>query len=260
MTERNGSIAGFPRARESRGPCGGPARHRDRMSRVAVALALAATGACAGDLDPPWQLDHDRIIAVRANPPGVAPGERAMVDALLGSEGGPTRVAAPELATVVSPASLANVLQLEAGSWVVTAPGEERLATARGELKLAAGAPVPLQIGVSYAGQTLVATKAILLGEHVDNPALVNVQIDGKPAGSGEIVVGKLVEVPLSLDADDETYDVTWLTSCGTMHDFDLPNAYLEVEDDDPTEGELMLVVRDAKGGVAWSQWPIRAE
>jgi hypothetical protein len=230
------------------------------MSRSLVVLALAATGACTEDLDPPWQLDHDRIIAVRAEPAGVAPGERATLEALLGAKGARTRVAAPELAQVVSPASLSDVLRLEAGSWVVTAPSEDRLSAARAELQLAAGAPVPLVVGVSYADQSLVATKTIALGQHVDNPPLVNVMVDGQPAGTSELVVGKLVKVPLSLDADDETYDVTWLTSCGTMHDFDLPSAYLEVEDDDPTEGELVLVVRDDQAGVSWAQWPIRAE
>jgi hypothetical protein len=66
--------------------------------------------------------------------------------------------------------------------------------------------------------------------------------------------------VPLSINADDASFDVAWMTSCGTMHDFDLPQAYLEVEADDPTTGELGVVLRDAHGGVAWKIWPIRAE
>ncbi|MEO7735294.1 MAG: hypothetical protein ABIY55_30355, partial [Kofleriaceae bacterium] len=61
-------------------------------------------------------------------------------------------------------------------------------------------------------------------------------------------------------EADDVDFDVTWLTSCGTMHDFDLPAAYLEVEADDVTAGELVLVVRDQGAGVTWSRWPIHAE
>jgi hypothetical protein len=230
------------------------------VTRRALLLALAATAACTGDLDPPWQLDHDRIVAVRATPPGIAPGATSTLDALIGKKGEQVRVAAPEAATVVSPASLADVLTFSGGNWIVTAPGEDRLAAARSELKLAAGAPVPLQVGVSYAGQTLVATKTVELGRAADNPALVNVMINDQPAGTSEIVVGKLVKVPLSVDADDETHDVTWLTSCGTMHDFDLPKAYLKVEADDPTAGELVLVVRDDAAGVSWTRWPIHAE
>jgi hypothetical protein len=233
------------------------------VNRLMILAALAAS-ACAADIDPPWQLDHDRIVAVRATPPRVAAGQRSTLDALLAEKGGKTTVAPPEAALVVAPQSLSDVLSRDAGAWVITAPGEDRLTAARTELGLAAGAPVPLQIGVSYDGQSLIATKTVWLGETADNPVLVsmNMQIDGQPAGASEaeIVVEPLVRVPLSIDASDDVYDVTWLTSCGTMHDFDLPSAYLQVEEDDPTSGELAVVLRDDRGGVAWHVWPIRAE
>ncbi|MEO7733120.1 MAG: hypothetical protein ABIY55_19310, partial [Kofleriaceae bacterium] len=153
-------------------------------------VAVLAVAACTGDLDPQWQLDHDRIVAVRATPPGIAPGGKSTFDALIAKKGEQVRVATPELATVVSPMSLADTLALDAGNWVVTAPSEDRLIAARAELKLAAGAPVPLEVGVSYAGQTLLATKTVLLGAAADNPALRNVMINGQPAGTSEIVVG----------------------------------------------------------------------
>jgi hypothetical protein len=226
---------------------------------IGALVVGAVSGACTGDLDPAWQLDHDRIVAVRATPPGIAPGERSTIDALLATKGAKTSVAPPELATVVSPMSLSDVLAPAAGTWVVTAPDEDRLAAARDELELAPGAPVPLQIGVSYAGQTLLATKTIYLGAAADNPTLASVMIDGKPAGSSEIAVSPIVKVPLSIGADDTLFDVNWLTSCGTMHDFDLPQAYLEVQVDDPQAGELAVVLRDGSGGVAWSVWPIHS-
>jgi len=251
VTESNRSIAGM-------GPRDTLARGNPRGVRVAL-VAAVALGACAGDVDPPWQLDHDRIVAVRAEPPGIAAGQTSRIDALLATKGAMTSVATPELATVVSPTSLADVLSIDGGTWVVTAPGEDRLAAARSELKLAAGDPVPLQIGVSYAGQTLVATKTMTLGATATNPPLDGITVDGKPPGDA-LVVGMLVKVPLSISADDITYDVAWVTSCGTMHDFDLPQAYLKVETDDPTTGELGVVVRDAHGGVSWKIWPIHAE
>jgi hypothetical protein len=230
-----------------------------RAARIGLA-GLLGLSACAGESDPPWQLDHDRIVAVRATPPGLAAGDRATLDALLAAKGGKTSVAVPELATVVSPASLAGALGFSGGAWVVTAPSEAQLAAARAELKLDPGAPVPLVVGVSYASGALVATKAIALGAPAPNPTLTSVMLDARPAGTAELVIGKLVDVPLAIDVDDEDYDVTWLTSCGTMHDFDLPRAYLTVEADDPVAGELAVVLRDAKGGVAWNVWPIRAE
>ena len=78
-------------------------------------------------------------------------------------------------------------------------------------------------------------------------------------AAEPQLTVGQLVDVPVAVDFDD-SYVVNWLTSCGTMHDFDLPNAYLRVEAEDPKTGTLGVVVRDEIGGVAWRLWPITAE
>jgi hypothetical protein len=226
----------------------------------ALAAALLLAAACTGDLDPPWQLDHDRIIAVRASQPGLAPGQQARLDALIGKKGDRISVAVPEGAMVVAPTSLADTLSRQGADWVVTAPSADRIDAARSELKLAAGAPVPLQIGVAYGGGSLLGTKVIELGTAADNPTLNDVMVNGADPGTSEIVFGKLDRLPLSVDANDTDFDVTWLTSCGTMHDFDLPTAYLKIEDDDPTEGELALVVRDSHGGVAWRSWAIRAD
>jgi hypothetical protein len=168
---------------------------------------------------------------------------------------------------VTSPPSLSDVLKLEGGQWVVTAPGEDRLAAARAELKLDPGAAVPLELVVSYAGGTLSAAKRVDLGASAVNPSLTTMHmtidgqaVAGQPPSPSEIVVPPLVMVPLSIDADDAAFDVTWLTSCGTMHDFDLPNAYLKVEADDPQSGELAVVLRDSAAGVAWAVWPIHAQ
>jgi hypothetical protein len=242
-----------------------------RPAPVALGLAvLAAAAGCTGDIDPPWQLSHDRIVAVRADPPGILAGQTSRIDALLAHKDQMTSVATPELAAVTSPMSLADVLSIQGGEWTVTAPGEDRLAAARSELKLPAGAPVPVQIGVSYGGdptapgsQALVATKTITIGAPAGNPPLDGLMIDGKPvdaaAPSDALTVAKLVKVPLSVTANDIDFDVIWVTSCGSMHDFDLPQAYLRVETDDPDQGELGVVVRDAHGGVAWKVWPIQA-
>ena len=93
-----------------------------------------------------------------------------------------------------------------------------------------------------------------------DNPTLDGVIDRRRRAGRGDLVVPTLTDVPLFVEADDTVDIVNWLTSCGTMHDFDLHSAYLRVEKDDPHEGELAVVLRDPKGGVAWQVWPIRAQ
>ncbi|MEO8704774.1 MAG: hypothetical protein ABI867_32255 [Kofleriaceae bacterium] len=224
-------------------------------------LILAALGACGGDLDPPWQLDHDRIVAVRATPPGIVFDEESEIDALIAVKGGPTMTLSPELVTVLSPPSLAGQLRQQDGKWFVAAPDEAQLAPARQELGLGPTDPVPLELGVSYAGGTLIGLKSVKLGISAVNPTLSPMTINAAPAPSSdvEIVVGSLIDVPLEITAL-ETEEINWMTSCGTMHDFDLPKATLRVEEDDPLEGELAVVLRDEVGGVTWQVWKIHAD
>ena len=231
--------------------------------RVAIAvLALFAVG-CDGDLDPPWELDHDRIIAVRATPPGIVDGERAVLDALLSAKAGMTSEAPPAGATVISPMALQGSVVLDAGQWVVNMPSADALALARTELKLAADAPVPLQVGVGYLvnGNELAALKVVWLGKSLQNPLLAEMIIDGESLDAkAEVVVPKLTDVRFSVPAIPDD-DVNWLTNVGEMHDFDLPESYLRVEEDEDTfEGQLGIVKRDPEGGVVWRIWPIRVE
>lgn len=220
-------------------------------------LSLIFLVGCLGDIDPEWQLDHTRIIAVRATPPHIPAGATSQLDLLTATKGGTTAELAPDSTGVLSPMSLADAL---AGS-MVTAPSEDRLAAARTELGLMPGAPVPLNIGVSSG--SLSATKTVWLGDAADNPVLTNVMFSGAPApAAGEMLtVPPDTDVHMSVDADDSAMLVGWLTSCGTMHDFDLHAAYIHVLPDDPQTGELALVLRDLRTtGVTWRVWPIAAQ
>jgi len=220
-----------------------------------VLLALLAS-ACTSDVDEPWFLDHDRIVAVRATPPRIDQGS-AVIDTLVAHKGGPLAELPPQLATVVSPMSLAGALAMDGnGHWVVTMPSEAQLAAARTELALAADAPVPLLVGVRV--DELNAVKTVVLGQAADNPPVDDVTIAGAPApASGSpITIPELTDVPLVV-ATEDTDDVNWLTSCGTMHDFDLAKAYVRVEQDDPHAGQLAVVVRTLLGGVSWRVWDL---
>ena len=77
------------------------------MKRALLLLALVA---CNSDIDEPWQLAHDRIIAVRATPPRIAPGGQSAIDVLLGYKELPTAQRPPDFAQVVSPESLSDVV------------------------------------------------------------------------------------------------------------------------------------------------------
>jgi hypothetical protein len=238
------------------------------VNRLLV-IMIVVTG-CNIDLDEPWELAHDRIIAVRATPPRIVSGEQATLDVLLGYKEMPVAQRPPDFAAVVSPPSLMNAVTPDNGQWIVTAPGEEMLAAARVELDLPPGAPVPLVVGVGVMWPYPVvspepsgfgAMKTVWLGERHDNPSLDGMLVNSADAPEGaEIVVPKDTRVPLFVEADDTIDIVNWLTSCGEMHDFDLHSAYLVVTPDSKQEGELAVVYRDDKGGVTWRVWPIRAE
>lgn len=235
-------------------------------------VLLAALAACNADIDEPWQLEHDRIIAVRATPPAIMPGETTTIDLLAGYDANPAAERGPDFVQVVSPTSFADLVQPGGpGVWTVTAPSEERLAAARTELNIPAGMPVPLRVGVAAAwptpvmspeGNGFAALKVVWLGISAANPTLDGLTVNGVEAPAGtELVVPKAEKVPLFVDANDEVDIVNWLSSAGTMHDYDLHAAYLTFTDpEDKLEGQLAVVRRDALGGVAWRVWSIRAE
>jgi hypothetical protein len=225
------------------------------VKRLAV---LALVVGCTNDVDPPWQLDHERVIAVRATPPGIVAGETSQLDALLGRSGDIPLESAPETVTVVSPESLSGAVSQQGGTWIVTAPAD--LAAARAELMLGPTDPVPLRLRLTFPDFEFVGLKAVFLGEHRDNPSLGVIRIDGEDKTAAlRLVVPKVTDVRLDVSFDD-TFGVNWLTSCGNMHDYDLPGAYLRVEPEDPQDGMLGVVVRDAKGGAAWKLWQISSE
>lgn len=235
--------------------------------RLTLVIIVLVAG-CTDEMDEPWKLQHDRIIAVRATPPRILPGETSTIDLLLGYEQMPAVERGPDLATVVAPMSLASTLAPTSDGWVVTAPSEEQLAVARAELGLMPTEPVPLEIGVtaiwpykvaSLDGSTFAATKTIWLGESAANPDLGGMLVNGSEPGA-ELVVPTEENVPLFVAADDSVDIVNWLTSCGEMHDFDLHDAYLKVLPENPQEGQLAVIKRDDRGGVSWRVWSIRAE
>jgi hypothetical protein len=231
------------------------------MNRLlALTIALAA---CADNTDPVWQLDHDRIVAVRATPPHIASGQVATFDALIAHAGAPTDIELPIAANAAfAPAGLFTAVHSDRGTWSVVAPGAAELDAARAELGLDPGAPVPLDVTVQFAttaaGIELIARKTVWLGDAAANPALPEVLVAGAPPGS-QLVVPADHDVSLELGID-ATWTASWLTSCGTMHDVDEPLAFVHVLPDDPQTGELAVVARDPVGGVVWQVWPIRAE
>jgi len=219
------------------------------MKRVAILVTFAA---CHDELVQPWQLDHDRIVAARATPAGIASGEAAQLDALIAHEGGVTDVEMPTGATAAgAPGGLFTAVHFMFDHWEIQAPDDAQLAAARAELGLAATAPVPLEVTLVFPGK-LVASKLVWLGESRANPALPAITIDGVAPGTTlDLPRGR--DITLSATGDD----VSWLSSTGTLHDDDANVATLDVARGDPATGELAVVVRDGAGGIVWQVWSI---
>lgn len=211
----------------------------------ALLLVLAA---CADETTPPWQLDQDRILGVRATPPGIAPGETARLVALLAHADGPVTEEQPLGASAAfAPADLYTAVHYNIDHWEVNAPDESKLAEARAELGLPADAPIPLEITLELPGP-LYATKTVYLGTSRVNPEPPSVHPDTSSIR---------IDHDLQLTSVS-TGDVRWFTSCGELIDHDQAIATLRVED--PCDGELVVVVRDDAGGVTWRILPLHAQ
>lgn len=236
-------------------------------------IALLLTG-CIDDLDPQWALDHDHIVAMRTSLPGLAPGESALIDALVAHADGPTTIEEPiEAAGVTTAPILEGAIYTDGGRWYVYGPSEETLAIARTELGLAPDARVPLDVYAAFArpdGDPMIAKKRVWLGTHLANPSpplasmdgavMPEIATEGPRAGlAPEIAIPTNTDVYFATTVGTD-WRVNWLSSCGTLFQDDVATSFLRVLDDDSHIGELAVVVRDPDGGVAWRVWPIHAE
>jgi hypothetical protein len=205
---------------------------------VSIVVLLAA----CEDVPQPYDLDHARVMAVRIEPPAIAANESARVEVLV------TDVATlePRLATASEvelevPAALAPFVARDDVGWVITAPD--------------ATAPivVPLSLTVSTPDGLLPAQKTIELGRSAANPiAPAIVSSDGSDL---ELPVGERSFV--TVEPADPALSYRWFSSIGDLVGF--TRAEARVEPEAPTDGILVVVVRDQAGGTAWTIAPASA-
>lgn len=240
------------------------------MIRAAAIVAVIAVAGCE-DTVPVWQLDNDRIIAVRATPPHLPAGATATLDAFVTKMGMGPSVELPAMAAAVSdradipvPPELAAAVVFDAGQWKVVAPSEDVLARLRAQMGLMPTDPVPLLVGLAFefAPGPLVATKRMTLGDSGANPELGDVTVGGQAPHDGMTIPAD-TDVALH-DTAGETDEVDWLTSVGHLDDEDNADANLihETDADPPqlSDGHLAVVKRDDKLGVTWGFWTISVQ
>jgi hypothetical protein len=217
------------------------------MRYVLLLLLAGGLGGCIDQIDPRWTLDHDHVIAARATPPRVRVGEPTNLDALVAHEGGPVTVENPMTVEVVS------------------APPES---------ELRADVPFPVQVLLTVPNKHPVANnraaqppfrvkKTVWLGEPSDNPVVPPIVVGDAVLAAeddaAEVVVPIGTDTYVSVDVPDGIR-VNWLTNVGSLFQDDVARAFVRVQPDDKLAGQLVVVLRDNDGGVAWRVLPMRAE
>ncbi len=214
---------------------------------LVVGCFAATLPGCIDPVDPRWTLDHDHVIAARATPPRIRPGDATNMDALVAHADGPVSVEDPMTAEVVS------------------APPES---------ELRADVPFPVEVLLTFPNVDPQRTeraalppfrvkKTVWLGEPSDNPSMPPVVVGDVALAptddAAEVVVPIGEDTYLSVDVPDGIR-VNWLTNVGELFQDDVKRAFVRVQPDDKHTGQLVVVIRDDDGGVAWRVLPMRAE
>ena len=206
---------------------------------LSVHVLVTTLVACADSGDA--RLDHAQILAVRAEPAHIAPGETARIDILAGDDAGNVYEADPDSVTAIGAQGPLAALRTPAG-WYVTAGAMPEIAT--------------LSVTLTIDGTAWPATKKLVIFERADNPRL-DMQIDGSTATEMVARAGtkpQLTAVPIG--SDPFTY--AWYSSVGDLKYYRRPTAELDAAE--VADGRLVLVVRDSVGGVNWTVLPARVE
>jgi hypothetical protein len=239
------------------------------MKRLAFVL-LTVVG-CA-DFRDPGDLHYARTLAVRADPPRVAPGERARIDLLVTGSDGIPLVRAPDTVAPATdlpgrpapPPQAAQLITQENGSWYVSAPSAEVLASLRQALGLPpdsdAPIPFPLSVAVTLDGQLRPSEKVVWLGGAALNPTITTMAVDGLPMGESPLLISAANPHALTAAAEGEgTLGYSWYTAFGALKKYREATATLE--EVLPGEGgAVVLVVRNDRGGVAWRIGALQAQ
>jgi hypothetical protein len=241
------------------------------MRRVMTFLAAAALVGC-GDFRDPGDLRYARTLAVRADPPSIAPGERARLDLLVTGNDGVPAVRAPDLVTPAAampghptlPPEAAQLISQEDGVWYVSAPSAEVLAGLRQAFGLPADStapiPFPLAISATLDGQARPSEKVVWLGAAALNPTITSMTIDGLPTDANQVPVSAPGPHALTATAEGEgTLSYAWYSAFGELKKYREATATLEKAVAGET-GAVVLVVRNDKGGVAWRFGSLRAQ
>ncbi len=236
-------------------------------THIFMTLTVLAIAAGCDDNGAPSELDRARVLAVQISPPHLGPEESAPVVVLVGHSDGTVSEEAPEAIEVVgappgSPAS--GMVGRGADGWAIACPDAAGLAQMRAQMELGPDDPIPvsLSFAIEVEGEELTATKYVYLGSQGTNPELGGIAV-GDQAGDGDggvavAAVGQEIRIAAEGAAGDTELSYAWFTSVG---DIDLYLSEAATLTPEVTgDGQLVLVVRDERGGVTWTWRDLRVE
>jgi hypothetical protein len=232
-----------------------------------LALATCALTACT-PVTESWELDHARVIAVRLDPPSLGPGQQGKLTALVVSDDGTPMEITPAIAIVPTEDPVTNsAIKIELGTWAVTAGDATAIAAARAAAQLPDMVPLRLKVGARFVwGEIQRDTlKDVVLGDSAaSNPDAPQITLEGvaiSNASPTTLTRGTTYQFGLSNFAADPTLAFQWAVSTGQLTKSETTGPLLEI-DDTAIAGpaNLLVVVRNDRGGVAWATATIRIE
>lgn len=214
----------------------------------AIVLCALATVGCSSELARQSRVDGPRLLAITAEPPEVAPGDRVVVSALWfdGDEDAPvfhwSHCPAPADGSVDRCAGVEEELGSGAdlAETSFLAPGD----TSTDLVRLSVGA--------------VDAAKRVQIGSSTTpnhNPGIESFAID--PAGEGANVT---LDAAADAVEEDEELFVSWFATAGTFDDdrsFGPGPLRFEIHWDPPGDAgavTMWAVLRDGRGGVTWEE------
>lgn len=229
------------------------------MTPRALAALLAPLVLCTAcdEFATPAELESAQILAIRADPPAVPPGQDAVITILVADNTGAVDdpdVAWEVTATNAASLPLGQVSRDGSGQVIYSAPSDvpEQPAIAS------------ITARVRTAERELVGVKVVGITDiPLSNPDIIALTGDGDDLLSSDglsLAPGRTVTLEITTDppaGDTATY--AWYSTAGTMERFQ-ENPVELVARDDAGPGWLFAVVRDGLGGVDWVAVPVTVE
>lgn len=198
-------------------------------------LACLTLIAC-GDLSIAAELGEPQLLALVADPPGIAAGESSMLSVLVA---GPDGIIAPTNVRWTLPDGKGATLVQDDG-WSVQAPISGESAYIRAEVS------VELEDGT-----TLLGHRTLLIGEAQLQPAITGLRIDGESIDTASLLLLSASTHELTLDvepAPNERAIFSWFSNIGELKRYRHSPASFETKDAE--SGLLLVVYRDGNGGI----------